>query len=108
VCSSSFDLGFLCLIHCVVLVIGCSLIHCVVLVIGCSRSQAINYGSASELYFSQHDVMRDLALYLASQGSIVRRKRLLMPKKEDSFPGKWELLKDQVFDAQIVSIHTGR
>jgi hypothetical protein len=31
-----------------------------------------------------------------------------MPKKEDSFPGKWELLKDQVFDAQIVSIHTGR
>jgi hypothetical protein len=96
-------LSFLCLIHCVVWVIGCSLIHCVVLVIGCSRSQAINYGSASELYFSQHDVMRDLALYLASRGSIVRRKTLLMPKKEDSLPGKWKLLKDQVFDAQIVS-----
>eukprot|EP00253_Pinus_taeda_P021724 PITA_21724 len=71
------------------------------------RSQAINYGSASELYFSQHDVMRDLALYLASRGSIARRKRLLMPKKEDSLPAKWELLKDQAFDAQIVSIHTG-
>jgi hypothetical protein len=30
-----------------------------------------------------------------------------MPKKEDSLPGKWELLKGQAFDAQIVSIHTG-
>eukprot|EP00253_Pinus_taeda_P006183 PITA_06183 len=72
-----------------------------------SSSQAINYGSASELYFSQHDVMRDLALYLASRGSIARRKRLLMPQKEDSLPAKWELLKDQAFDAKVVSIHTG-
>ena len=93
--SISFDLGFLCLILCVFLIIGCS------------RSQAIDYGSASELYFSQHDVMRDLALYLASRGSRVGRKRLLMPKKDDNLPAKWELLKDQVFDAQIVSIHTG-
>jgi len=83
------------------------LISCVLLVIGSSRSQAINYGSASELYFSQHDVMRDLALYLASQDSIVHRKRLLMPTKEHNFPRKWELLKDQAFNAQIVSIHTG-
>ena len=30
-----------------------------------------------------------------------------MPKKEDTFPGKWELLKDQAIGAQIVSIHTG-
>eukprot|EP00253_Pinus_taeda_P016427 PITA_16427 len=71
------------------------------------RSQAINYGSASELYFSQHDVMRDLALYLASRDSMVRRKRMLMPRKEDSLPAKWKLLKDQAFDAQIVSLHTG-
>jgi hypothetical protein len=71
------------------------------------RSQAINYGSASELYFSQHDVMRDLALYLASRDSIVRRKRMLMPRKEDGLPVKWELLKDQAFHAQIVSLHTG-
>jgi len=77
------------------------------LVIGPGRSQAINYGSASELYFSQHDVMRALALYLASQDIIVCRKMFLMPKKEENFPMKWELLKDLVFDAQIVSIHTG-
>ena len=30
------------------------------------KSQAINCGSAYELCFSQHDVMRKLALYLAS------------------------------------------
>eukprot|EP00253_Pinus_taeda_P020070 PITA_20070 len=72
-----------------------------------SRNQEINYESASELYFSQHDVMRDLAIYLASQDSVVHRKRLLMPKKEHNFPRKWEFLKDQTFDAQIVSIHTG-
>lgn len=71
------------------------------------RSCAINYGSTSELYFSQHDVMRDLALYLASRDWIVNRKRLFMPKKEDGLPGKWELLKDQAFNAQVVSIHTG-
>ena len=94
-CSSTFDRGFICLISCVVSVIWCS------------KSKAINYGSASELYFSQHDVMRDLAIYLSSQGSLVRRKRLFLPKQEDNSPGKWELLKDQAFDAQIVSIPTG-
>nr|AAY78890.1 CC-NBS-LRR resistance-like protein [Pinus lambertiana] len=71
------------------------------------RSQAINYGSASELYFSQHDVMRALALDMASRDRIFCRKRLFMPRKEESLPGKWELFKDQAFDAQIVSIHTG-
>jgi len=39
---------------------------------------------------------------------IVIRKRLIMPRKEDILPGKRELLlKDQVYDAQIVSIHIG-
>ncbi|KAH9319576.1 hypothetical protein KI387_021345 [Taxus chinensis] len=69
---------------------------------------AISYGSASELYFSQHDVLRDLALHLGCQDSIVQRKRLLMPRKEDGLPGKWELLNDIPFNAQLVSIHTGR
>ena len=30
-----------------------------------------------------------------------------MPKQENGLPGKWELLKDHAFDAQVVSIHTG-
>lgn len=40
-------------------------------VTGSSRSQPINYGSASELYLSQHDVMQDLSLYFASRDRIV-------------------------------------
>ncbi|GLJ19848.1 hypothetical protein SUGI_0359660 [Cryptomeria japonica] len=73
-----------------------------------SRSAAaISYENASELYFSQHDVMRDLAIYLASQDHIINRKRLFMPRKEQTLPGKWELLNERPFDAQIVSIHTG-
>eukprot|EP01018_Ginkgo_biloba_P008453 Gb_07066 [translate_table: standard] len=70
-------------------------------------SQAISYGSVSELYFSQHDVMRDFALYLASQESLVHRRRLFMPKEEYGLPMKWGVLKAQAFDAKIVSIHTG-
>ena len=50
--------------------------------------------------------MRKLALYLASRDIIVCRKRLLIPKKEDSLPRKWEMFKDQAFDAQIISIQT--
>lgn len=68
------------------------------------RSQTtIYYGNASELYFSQHDVMRDLAIYLGSQDSIVHRKRLFMPRKELSLPGEWEMLNDRPFNAQVVS-----
>ncbi|XP_057866631.2 probable disease resistance protein At4g33300 isoform X2 [Cryptomeria japonica] len=71
------------------------------------RQATISYGNASELYFSQHDVMRDLAIYLGSQDSIVHRKRLFMPKKELSLPGEWQMLNDRSFNAQVVSIHTG-
>ncbi|GLJ19817.1 hypothetical protein SUGI_0359040 [Cryptomeria japonica] len=67
----------------------------------------ISHGSVSELYFSQHKVMRDLALYLGCQGDIVHRKRLLMRRKENNLPESWALLCDREFDAQIVSIHTG-
>ncbi|GLJ19886.1 hypothetical protein SUGI_0360350 [Cryptomeria japonica] len=66
----------------------------------------ISYGCASELFFSQHDVMRDLALYLGCQDSIVHTKRLLMPGKKHCLPGEWEFFRDRQFNAQIVSIHT--
>ncbi|XP_057840509.2 putative disease resistance protein At5g47280 [Cryptomeria japonica] len=67
---------------------------------------AISHGSVSELYFSQHDVMRDLALYLGCQGDLVHRKRFLMPRKELTLPGSWAFCDTQI-DAQIVSVHTG-
>lgn len=71
-------------------------------------SRAISFGCASELSFSQHDVMRDLALRLANHDSTIHCKRLFMPSKEDSIPTKWLTLKDQTSQAQFVSIHTGQ
>ncbi|GAB4846477.1 DNA-binding transcription factor adr1 [Ancistrocladus abbreviatus] len=65
------------------------------------------YSSYFEIYVTQHDVLRDLALYLSSHGNINQRKRLLMPRREEQLPKEWERHKDQPFDAQIVSIHTG-
>ncbi|XP_057825947.2 putative disease resistance protein At5g47280 [Cryptomeria japonica] len=72
------------------------------------RNQAaISYGNASELYFFQHDVIRDLALYLGFRDSAVHSKRLFMPRKESSLPQKWKLHTNKTFEAQILSIHTG-
>lgn len=75
---------------------------------GYPGSGAIDYSCASELTFSQHDVMRDLALYLTSQDNIISPKRLFMPSKEDKIPTEWlSALKDQASRAQFVSIYTG-
>jgi len=71
-------------------------------------SRAISFGCASELSFSQHDVMRDLALRLANHDSSIHCKRLFMPSKDDSIPREWLTLKDQTSKAQFVSIHTGQ
>jgi len=71
-------------------------------------SGALEYRCASELCFSQHDVMRDLALRLASKDSIVNRKRLFMPRKEGNVPADWKTtLINQSSGAQFLSIHTG-
>ena len=70
-------------------------------------SQAISFGCGCDLFFSQHDVIRDLALHLASRDSILHSKRLFMPRKEDGLPVKWQALEYQPSNAQIVSIHTG-
>lgn len=65
------------------------------------------YSSYSELYVTQHDVLRDLALHMGNREKLNRRKRLIMPKREDGLPKDWLRNKDGSFDAQIVSIHTG-
>lgn len=64
---------------------------------------AITYKCAAELSFSQHNVMRDLALHLASQNS----ERLFMPGKDDRIPTKWQTFGDQSSRAKFLSIHTG-
>ncbi|OMO74873.1 Disease resistance protein [Corchorus olitorius] len=65
------------------------------------------FGSYYEIYVTQHDVLRDLALHLSNCGAVNERKRLLMPKRETELPREWERNSDQPFNAQIVSVHTG-
>ncbi|XP_059064366.1 probable disease resistance protein At4g33300 [Cryptomeria japonica] len=70
--------------------------------------RTLPYGNALELNFFQHDVMRDLSLYLGCKDNIEHRKRLLMPRREHGIPEKWKLYSNIAFNAQVVSIHTGR
>lgn len=65
------------------------------------------YSSCFEIFVTQHDVLRDLALHLSNQGLINERPRLLMPRREKELPKEWGRTSDQPFNAQIVSIHTG-
>ncbi|GLJ35581.1 hypothetical protein SUGI_0715270 [Cryptomeria japonica] len=68
-------------------------------------SPGITHGCAYGLSFSQHDVMRDLALYLLKQDNIIHCSRLCMPEKHDRIPSKWHTV--DTSKVQIVSIHTG-
>ncbi|GLJ20373.1 hypothetical protein SUGI_0370170 [Cryptomeria japonica] len=71
------------------------------------RRVSISNGNASELYFSQHSVIRELALHLGCRDGVVHRKRFLMDGKENSLPEKWELLNHNACNVQVFSIHTG-
>ncbi|XP_042493342.1 putative disease resistance protein At5g47280 [Macadamia integrifolia] len=63
--------------------------------------------SYHEISVTQHDVLRDLALHCSNYGSLNRRRRLVMPRREDRLPKEWERNMYQPFDAQLVSVHTG-
>lgn len=65
------------------------------------------YSSCFEISVTQHDVLRDLALFLSNRESINQRRLLVMPKRENGVPKEWFRYRDQPFEAQIVSIHTG-
>ncbi|MQM09978.1 hypothetical protein Taro_042872 [Colocasia esculenta] len=67
------------------------------------------YSSYSDFSVSQHDVLRDVALYMSNCESANQRQRLIMAKKEKEggLPKEWERGMDLPFDARIVSIHTG-
>ncbi|XP_057846875.2 probable disease resistance protein At4g33300 [Cryptomeria japonica] len=57
--------------------------------------------------FSQHDVMRQLALFLAEQDNKIRFRRLYMPLKQSELPPEWQTDENHSSRAQIISIHTG-
>ncbi|XP_031279287.1 probable disease resistance protein At4g33300 [Pistacia vera] len=65
------------------------------------------YSAYYEIYVTQHDVLRDLALHWNNRDKINDRKRLFMPRRDEELPKEWERNVDQPFNAQIVSIHTG-
>ncbi|CAN7069173.1 unnamed protein product [Brassica oleracea var. botrytis] len=64
------------------------------------------YASYYDVFVTQHDVLRDLALHLSNKGKVNRRKRLLMPKREEELPKTWGKNCDEEYNAEIVSIHT--
>lgn len=72
-----------------------------------STATSYGNGNASELYFSQRDGMRDLALYLGHHDNILHRKRLVIERKNFASLKNWELLRDRAFDTQFLSIFTG-
>ncbi|ESW32810.1 hypothetical protein PHAVU_001G018900 [Phaseolus vulgaris] len=65
------------------------------------------YSSCFEIYVTQHDILRNLALNLSNRATINDRRRLVMPKRENGIPKEWLRYKHKPFEAQIVSIHTG-
>ncbi|KAL5206682.1 hypothetical protein ABZP36_034891 [Zizania latifolia] len=65
------------------------------------------YSSYHDFSVTQHDVLRDLALHMSGRDALNNRRRLVMPRREESLPRHWQRNKDTPFEAQIVSIHTG-
>ncbi|CAL5092709.1 unnamed protein product [Urochloa decumbens] len=65
------------------------------------------YSSYHDYSVRQHDVLRDLALHMSGRDPLNKRRRLVMPRREETLPRDWQRNKDTPFDAQIVSIHTG-
>ncbi|EEC69584.1 hypothetical protein OsI_38915 [Oryza sativa Indica Group] len=65
------------------------------------------YSSYHDFSVTQHDVLRDLALHMSGRDALNNRRRLVMPRREESLPKDWQRNKDTPFEAQIVSIHTG-
>jgi len=61
-----------------------------------------------DIFVTQHDVLRDVALHLTNRGKVSRRDRLLMPKRETMLPSEWERSNDEPYNARVVSIHTGK
>lgn len=66
------------------------------------------YTSYYDIYVTQHDVLRDVALRLSNLGNVNRRERLLMPKRESVLPREWERNNDEPYNARVVSINTGK
>ena len=64
-------------------------------------------GYYTEHFVTQHDILRELAIYQASMESIEQRKRLIVDMSGDNFPEWWTEQKCQPINARLLSISTG-
>ncbi|KAJ4950971.1 hypothetical protein NE237_027803 [Protea cynaroides] len=60
-------------------------------------------GNLNGLFVTQHDLLRDLAIYRSQQ----KGTRLIMKSREESLPWKWSKEEHQFQNARLVSIQTG-
>ncbi|XP_043720387.1 putative disease resistance protein At5g47280 [Telopea speciosissima] len=60
-------------------------------------------GNLNGLFVTQHDLLRDLAIYQSQQKST----RLIMKRREESLPWRWSKEEHQFQNARLVSIQTG-
>ncbi|KAJ4965813.1 hypothetical protein NE237_017662 [Protea cynaroides] len=68
-----------------------------------SREKQGSYGNMNKLFVTQHDLLRELAIYRSQQ----QRTRLIMERREDSLPNIWRKEKHQLRNICLVSIQTG-
>ncbi|KAI7729326.1 hypothetical protein M8C21_018546 [Ambrosia artemisiifolia] len=63
-------------------------------------------GYCNELYVTQHDLLRELAIYLSSQEAVAQRKRMFIDIHKNEFPTWWIAQIEQPINARILSIST--
>ncbi|KAF3952397.1 hypothetical protein CMV_022039 [Castanea mollissima] len=60
----------------------------------------------NEDFITQHDVLRDLAIYLSNQEPVLQRKRLIVDISGNKLPKWWTEQKQQLINARLLSIST--
>lgn len=64
-------------------------------------------GWYSDAFVTQHDLLRDLAIYLSSQETIEKRERVILDLTGNRLPEWWTEEKQPQLSARLVSISTG-
>ncbi|KAJ0770668.1 putative P-loop containing nucleoside triphosphate hydrolase [Helianthus annuus] len=64
-------------------------------------------GYCNELYVTQHDLLRELAIHLSTQEPVAERKRFFIDVHRNEFPTWWLAQTEQPINGRILSISTG-
>lgn len=71
------------------------------------RNEACEDDYHSESYFTQHDVLRELAIQLINEKPVDQRTKLLLDINRNDFPKWWSEKEMQPSNARLLSITTG-